>query len=419
MKKILIVDDDEGILTLLKNELLYLKNIKPYFAKSYKETMTLIREHKGDFHAAILELNMPDAKNGELLSLANAHKIPSVILTSSEDSNLKETILKKDIIDFIQKDGPLNIKYAVNAISRTLKNYDTTVLIVDDSKMYRQIVSDTLNKIHINVLEACNGQEALDILGSNNHISLVLTDYEMPKLNGLELIFKIREKYTKDKLGVIAISSADEQDIITKFLKYGANDFIHKPFTYNEVVTRVNSNLELLDLFQSIKDMANKDFLTGAYNRRFFFEAGEVIYLKAKRKDSSLAVAMIDIDKFKNINDTYGHDVGDIAIKEIKKVLDESLRASDLMARFGGEEFCILLENITIENIEILFEKIRQKFEKNIININDLTISYTVSIGIYYGASASLEDMIRLSDEALYKAKESGRNKVVIQAVEN
>ena len=191
---------------------------------------------------------------------------------------------------------------------------------------------------------------------------------------------------------------------------------MHKPSNHNEIVTRVNANLELLDLFSNIKDMANKDFLTGLYNRRFFFESGNAIYINAKRQNENLAVAMVDIDLFKKINDTYGHDIGDIAIKEVKKILTHHLRKSDLVARFGGEEFCILLHDISLENIEKLFEKVRVSFENNIIKTNGVEISYTVSIGVYYGLSDSLESLINLSDESLYEAKETGRNKVIIKS---
>jgi len=126
---------------------------------------------------------------------------------------------------------------------------------------------------------------------------------------------------------------------------------------------------------------------------------------------------MIDIDKFKNINDTYGHNVGDYAIKEIKNILDTSLRGSDLVARFGGEEFCIVLEEINLVNLTVLFEKIRAAFEVNIIHIDALEISYTVSIGVCFGLLDSLEAMVNMSDEALYEAKTTGRNKVIIKEV--
>ena len=125
---------------------------------------------------------------------------------------------------------------------------------------------------------------------------------------------------------------------------------------------------------------------------------------------------MLDIDKFKNINDTYGHDVGDIAIKEIKRILDETLRESDLVARFGGEEFCIVLEEITLEDTKALFERIRKRFEDNVIEIKDTKISYTVSFGVAYGMDTSLEEMVKLSDHALYYAKENGRNQVRIDS---
>ena len=417
MKKVLVVDDSKTVLNMLKIEIEKHNDIEPYFAEDYKQTVRLLREHQGKFHAALLDLNLPDAPNGEVVGLANSHNIPTVVLTGKVDDKTQENLLKKDVIDVILKNDPASIKFAVKAISRTLKNYDTTVLLVDDSKVYRSILIKSLEKIKLNVIQATNGEEALNILeDSANNITLVITDYEMPKMNGLELTFKIREKFKKDQLGIIVISSAEEQNVVSKFLQFGANDFINKPFTDNDIVTRVNSNLELLDLFGQIKDMANKDFLTGAYNRRYFFDSGESIYGKNKRKKSSLAVAMIDIDKFKNINDTYGHDIGDIAIQEVKKILDKNLRTSDLMARFGGEEFCILLEDITLENAKLLFEKIRKKFEENVIDADGTNISYTVSTGIYFGFADSLEEMIRLSDEALYTAKESGRNRVEIKA---
>jgi len=416
MKKVLIVDDSQTVLSMLKLELRKHNYIEPYFAKSYEEASHLLRKHNGDFHAALLDLHLPDAPDAEIVSLANSHKIPSIVLTGRVDEKVQESLNKSEVLNVILKNDPSSIKFAIQDISRTLKNYDTNVLVVDDSKLYRDVLSKSLKKTKLNTFQAKDGQEALEILADKSkNISLVITDYEMPRLNGLDLTIKIREEYNKDQLAIIAISSLEAKDIVNKFLKFGANDFITKPFSDTEIVTRINSNLELLDLFGRIKDMANKDFLTGAYNRRYFFDSGASIYNKNKRKDANMAVAMLDIDKFKNINDTYGHDIGDIAIKEVKKILDKTLRSSDLMARFGGEEFCVLLEDISLQDTEVVFEKIKEKFEKNTIEIANTTISYTVSIGIYYGISDSLDEMIRLSDEALYIAKESGRNRVEIK----
>ena len=416
MKRVLVVDDSKTILSQIEFELKSLCSVEIIFADSYKSAMKKIREFHGEFHAAILDLNLPDAPNGEVVSLANAHNIPSVVLTGSLSQEVKKNIQKKEILAYVLKNTKQSIRLALKFIQRALRNYDTNILVVDDSKLYRNILSKLLKDMNINVFEAEDAQKALTFLETTKEkISLVLTDFEMPGMNGLELTIKIREEYNKNDLGIIALSTVDDQNIISDLLRFGANDFINKPFNKNEVSIRINSNLELLDLFTQITDMANKDFLTGAYNRRYFYDSGEAIFLKARRKKEPLAVAMLDIDKFKNINDTYGHDIGDVAIKEIKKILDKTLRASDLMARFGGEEFCIVLEDITKENVATLFEKIRLEFEKNVIKINNLEIKYTVSFGIAYGLEDSLEEMVKLSDDALYDSKENGRNRITIK----
>ena len=416
MKKVLVVDDSKTILTLLEIELRKFQDIDLYFAEDYKSAMKLIRMHQGNFHAAILDLNLPDAPNGEVVKLANQNNIPSIVLSGTINEDLKSSIMQRDIIDFILKSDTSSVKFAASSVNRILKNYDAQVLIVDDSKTYRLTLRESMQKIHLNILEAKDGVEALAVLERNPNISLILTDYEMPNLNGLDLTIKIRERYNKDQISIIAISSISEQDTITKFLRFGANDFIHKPFSHNEIVTRVNSNLETIDLFSQIKDMANKDFLTGMFNRRYFFDSGSSIFHKNKRKKSSIAVAMIDIDKFKNINDTYGHDVGDDAIKEVSKILQSNLRASDLIARFGGEEFCIVLEEITSEHVEYIFENIRNAFEHNNFTSYGHEISYTVSIGVCYGLKDSLDLMVKASDEALYDAKANGRNQVALKS---
>ena len=416
MRKVLFVEDSSTILALIKLELRKHPYIEPYFATSYKEAMHLIRKNGGNFHAALLDLTLPDSKDGDVVKLALSHNIPSIVLSATLDKLLKDTILKMDIIDFVIKDDPGSIEFALKSIARVLTNYDKTVLVVDDSKTYRTVISNALKKINLNILEAQNGKEALEVLEKNKQISLIVTDLEMPVMDGLELTLNIRKKYKKDQISIIAISSVQNQESTTKFLKFGANDFIHKPFSDNEIITRINSNIELLELFSQIRDMANKDFLTGMFNRRYFFDNGESILEKNIRKNTDITVAMVDIDKFKNINDTYGHDIGDIAIKEVANILEKNLRKSDLVARFGGEEFCILLEDISLEEVNNLFEKIRESFQNNVINIETTTLSYTVSTGIYYGIGDNLDNMVKSADEALYDSKENGRNRVTVKS---
>ena len=415
MKTILLVDDSKTIIEQLEQGIKRnLKDINVLTAYSYKEAVKHILQ-SDKIHLAILDLNLPDAKEGDIVDFAISKDIPSIVLTGLVNDNLKKFILEKDVIDFYNKQDIKNINQLVSKIDRSLKNYDCNVLVVDDSATQMSVSLETLNNMHINSQKASDGQKALEIIqNSDIKFDLVLTDYNMPNMDGMELTIKLREKYNKDQLGIIVLSANEQPDIATEFLKMGANDFINKPYTKTEFITRVNTNLELLDLFQQTKDLANKDFLTGSYNRRFFFESGEAVFDRALRSDKPLTVAMFDIDKFKNINDTYGHDVGDEAIKEIARVLNENLRNSDLIARFGGEEFCVLLEDIELDDVKDLFEKIRFAFEMNVLVVGDIELQFTTSIGICYGMEATLEDMIKRADEGLYYCKENGRNQVHI-----
>ena len=416
MKTILLVDDNLLILNMLKNQLEeVMLDIEILTAETYKEAIKYILNKDIMIHLAILDIHLPDAQDGELIEYATRKDIPTIAITGSIDDKTKDAIMKFDIVDYVTKNNIASIRHVTNSAKRILNNYDTNILIVDDSVLQLKIIYDILKKLKLNVTTAKDGEEAYDILNnSKTNFSLVLTDYNMPKMDGMELTLKIREKHHKGELGVIVISDSKEIDISTKFLKIGANDFINKPYSQAEVSIRINSNLDILELFTAERDRANKDYLTKAYNRRYFFEVGEDIFKKALKSKKDIAVAMIDIDKFKNINDTYGHNIGDIAIKEIVKVLNCNLREKDLMARFGGEEFCILFENIEFDELVKLLEKIRLAFENNIIIAGKHTIKYTVSIGAYYGLKDSLDDMINVSDEGLYYCKENGRNQVKI-----
>jgi len=415
-KTVLIVDDDPIILDMLEEKLNNkIKNINILKALTYKEGMKHILTKNQTISVAILDLNLPDVEDGALVEFARKKEIPTIVLTGTMDENLKQTLLGNNILDYIVKGGKKGINHAVNSVDRVLKNYDINILVVDDSTIQLSMAVTILEKTKFNVTTATNGLEAYGILhNSEKKFSLVLTDFNMPKMDGMDLTLKIREEYDKDELGVIVLSANETPEISSQFISIGANDFINKPYSEIEVITRINSNLELLELFEKTKDMANKDFMTGAYNRRFFFDSGEAIFEKAKRDKKDLVVAMFDIDKFKNINDTYGHDVGDVAICEVANILNENLRDSDLMARFGGEEFCVLLENISLEDVEILFEKIRVVFEDNIIKTNGLEIKFTTSIGICYGLEDNLEAMIKKSDDGLYYCKNNGRNQIAI-----
>lgn len=413
MDNILIVEDSKSIIESLQNHIEDL-GYHCVIAKSYKECAEKLLEFKGNFRVALLDLGLPDAPNGEVVDFVTKFNIPSIVLTGTKLEQYEEKFRNKNIVDYVIKEGNFSIRYAVSLVKRIIANSEIDILVVDDSKSFLFKVDELLKRYKLNTHIAYNGEEAFRILESNQKIKLVLTDYHMPKMNGLELTKKIRKKYNKDELAIIVTSADDNHKAASKFLKYGANDYIYKTFTTEEFYTRLNSNLEILELFTDVRNKANKDYLTGMYNRRYLFDYGEDLFQRAlHKKNDSFCVAIIDIDKFKNINDTWGHDIGDIAIKEVPTILSQCIEDNSLIARLGGEEFCIILKDRNIDEIKELFEKVRATFENNIIKTKKCDLSFTISIGVCTTLEYSLTKMINHADNALYKAKETGRNKVV------
>jgi len=421
MKNILLIEDNKATANLLVQEIRYqIPDVNVLISYTYKEALKYILDKSIKIDFAIIDLNLPDVEDGEIVKLVLSKGIKSIVYSAALNQDLILDILQDGIIAFIEKGGKTSINSLIRHLKTSLKTNEINILIVDDSIVQLNLLKDIVEEIGFNVYVSKDGLEGYKFLETHPEIkfSLVLTDYNMPNVDGVEFTLKLRKKYTIEELGIIVLSGSDLEDISTKFLKIGANDFINKPYKKIEIKTKINTALESLSLFEEIRDMANKDFLTGAYNRRFFYDSGTAIFLKAKREKRDICIAMLDIDKFKNINDTYGHDIGDVAIKEVSRILNQILRKSDLMARFGGEEFCVLLENISLEDTTHLFEKIRDTFEKNIFTIADIEVQFTVSIGVFYGIQNTLDDMIKIADNGLYFCKQNGRNQVAINKLE-
>ena len=408
--KILIIDDSLSICNTLKSLIESDIDINILIAKSLKESAQIILKEKGVFDVILADLGLPDAPNGEVIDFLSKFSIPIVVLTGTDNIDIENKFRNKNIVDYIIKDGISALNYATLIVKRIILNKDVKVLVVDDSKSFVQKSVDLLNRYKINALCAFDGEEALEVLKANKDIKIVLTDYLMPKLDGLELTKKIRRNYQKDELSIIVTSNDTSKRIPAKFLKYGANDFLYKGFSNEEFFARINSNIEIIELFDEIKNKANKDHLTGLYNRRYLFNIGNEIYNDCKTNNKVFAIAILDIDNFKRINDTYGHDIGDIALKEVAVILNKNISSNGLISRLGGEEFCICFYNRNEDEVKELLEYIRKDFEKNVIEIKDIQLKYTISIGCSFDFGINIDEMIKNADEYLYEAKKDGRN---------
>ncbi len=409
-ERILLVEDNKALSKLIAKKMSESLDMEIIQAYSFKEAEEILEEND-DFFIALLDLNLPDAPDGEIVDFVLSQGIPSIVLTGSIDDELREQMLSKNIIDYVYKGNIDDVNYIFYVISRLTRNRDIKVMVVDDSRAIRAKMKDILQKQMFKVFVAAHGEEALNYLNENPDIKLIVTDFNMPVIDGMELTKEIRKKYNKNELIIISLTGSNDHSISAKFLKIGANDFINKPFSNEEFICRINNALEAKEYLEKMTNLANLDFLTALYNRRYFFKNINSI-IKAKKP---YAIAMIDIDNFKQINDTYGHDMGDTVIKHLAFQIKNSIKGSDMAARFGGEEFCIALKNVNEKNAIGFFLKLNKLIAKESAKYKNQQINYTVSIGLTTcDKYKDINTLIKEADEALYKAKNSGKNRVEI-----
>lgn len=413
MARVLVVEDSRTFAAMLSRRITEEMGHEVVLANS-KAMATEILDRDTDFFVALLDLNLPDAPSGEVVDMVLERGIPSIVFTGEMDDKLRDQFWAKRIVDYVLKQNMDNVAYMLSLVERLNRNPTIKVLVVDDSHSTRYVVGELLRAHRYHVLEAEDGPTALAIMKEHPDLRLVIADYNMPKMNGSELVRAIRRDHAKDQLAIIGISGTDRAGLSARFLKSGANDFLHKPFLTEEFYTRVTQNVELLEYIGQIKELAEKDYLTKLYNRRYVFSTGPKLLAAQMRRGLGAVLAMLDIDRFKAVNDTYGHDAGDAVLRQMAALLTARFRSSDIISRFGGEEFCVLATDMTPADAPAVFEDLRKAFETSPVSFGGKSIPYTVSIGLCLRPMATLEEMIKAADQALYAAKHAGRNRVVV-----
>ena len=294
------------------------------------------------------------------------------------------------------------------------------IVVADDSPIYRKLVENVLNQDGYNVLFASNGREAFEMLVEHQP-RLVVTDWEMPDTSGIELCRKIREEpdcYTY----IILLTSNTDKDQVVEGLAAGADDYLTKPFHAGELLARVRVGRRVVELHQQIQaknlllqELALTDSLTGLPNRRAIEDWATRELNGAGRHGFAFWVAVADLDHFKNVNDTYGHEAGDVVLKRFGELLRANTRASNMCGRIGGEEFVLGFTHVERQGIQIAVERIRQKLEAERLTFGEHVIRVTASFGIagFQGCnSPKLDELLRSADAALYTAKAKGRNRL-------
>ncbi|NWF66614.1 MAG: response regulator [Campylobacterales bacterium] len=254
MYKVLVVEDSKTIAKALAMKLIK-HGFEPHMFYSYEDVKLELTD-ENQYFAAILDLTLPDATNGEVVDLVLKYKIPSIVLTAVLDDEIYEFMTNKNIIDYVIKNREEDLDYTVSIVDKISKYIGKKVLIVDDSALSRTVLKNHLKLLLFDVYSAKDGKDALEFLENNRDVIMVVTDYHMPIMDGFELTLNIRKKYSKEELVIIAVTSHGSYEVTAKFLKYGANGYINKPFTKEEFNYTINNSLEIV---QALKD--NKKYL--------------------------------------------------------------------------------------------------------------------------------------------------------------
>ena len=295
------------------------------------------------------------------------------------------------------------------------------ILSVEDNDLdFRKIKAALESQELIRIAHAHDSGDALEMLKLQS-FDLIFLDYALPSSTALDFMRLMDEKDLD--VPMVVITGKGDEMIASQVVQAGAYDYLPKSRISRKSLTRIINNAlekfrmknEIKQAMEKMAELSTKDELTGIYNRRYFLEFAEREVSGAVRYGKDLTLCMLDLDFFKKINDSYGHAAGDVVLKETARLLRESIRQYDMLCRYGGEEFAVIMPNTCLADAEAFCERLRKKIEKSPVRFDSKEIQFTVSFGLaQFSAEVgeSFADLIRRADEGLYEAKKGGRNRV-------
>ncbi len=310
-----------------------------------------------------------------------------------------------------------------------------TILVVDDTPANLLLLTQLLSAQAYDVRPVTQGSQAVETARSIKP-DLILLDIRMPGVDGYAVCQQLKADPTTQHIPVIFVSALDDTEDKVRAFQYGGVDYVTKPFQSAEVLARVRTHLELArvraelaranaelaqkndelrNALEREREMARIDWLTGVFNRSHLFTLATQEFFVAQRYDQPLSICMFDIDHFKQINDRYGHLIGDQVLRVVAQTARHQIRAADSLGRFGGEEFIILLPNTRVTAGVMLAERLRAALAELRVSTAKGEISVTISAGVAerLPADETIDRVIDRADQALYAAKQQGRNCVV------
>jgi two-component system cell cycle response regulator len=289
------------------------------------------------------------------------------------------------------------------------------ILLADDEDVARFRLEALLSKGGYEVTAVKDGAAAWEALQEPDAPPLAIIDWVMPGMTGVELCQKLRASPGGAYVYVIMLTAKGEKSDIVAGMDAGADDYLSKPFDMEELRVRLRAGERILTLQEQLRVQATRDALTGVLNRGTIFDLMERYLAQSVREKTPLAVILVDLDHFKQVNDTHGHQIGDAVLREAAKRLGVPMRAYDALGRYGGEEFLIVLPKCTTENAREVAERVRTSLASASVETPTGALAVRASMGVASTENAalgSIEALVQAADEALYRAKRAGRDRV-------
>ncbi|AJQ93316.1 response regulator [Gynuella sunshinyii] len=411
MSYVLLVDDSPVILKILRHLATRIDHHDAVAAASLSQAKQIYQQNPDSCFAAVVDLTLPDASSADIVDYFVNARVPTIVLTGNFDEKLQNQLIQKGIVDYVRKEGRYSYEYAIDLVNRLSRNLRTRVLVVEDSKAVRSHIRHLLQTQLFEVLEAGNGLEALKVLKQHPDIRLLITDYQMPEMDGFELVLTLRHKLDRQDMVIIGLSSTEEANTSTRFIKNGANDFLSKPFNSEEFHCRINRNMDNLYLLERVQAMAYEDDLTGLPNRRWFYEHAEPALALTNQHHKPFCLALLSLDDYQALNDAYGRDLGDQLLTFFALELRESF-PKQILARTGVEEFTIVFPGQDQEQCGELLNRFKQHIAVQAIEHGEEEIFITFTAGIASQPANSLDNFLLRANNCLLEAKRAGSNMI-------
>ncbi|MBA8667061.1 PleD family two-component system response regulator [Holosporaceae bacterium 'Namur'] len=451
--KILVVDDIVFNVKLLETKLKQ-EYYEVFVASNGVEAVKKAKELNPDI--ILMDVMMPEMDGIEATKIIkndpNTMHIPIIIVTALNAQEDKVNGLSAGADDFLTK--PINDHALITRIKSLLrlkfmmdelrarhvtsnqlgvgeeiiidesnKIEGAKVILVDDDVAQAKKIKEKLNSAGISVDTVTEEQETLSLAEKNNY-GLFIISTQLIDSDGLRLCSHIKNHDKLRGIPILIIVEEADEKTLTKGLEMGVNDYLLYPVESNELLARTTTQIKRKNYQDALREnyihnlsLSVIDQLTNLYNRRYFDIHIKNLVTNAASTGKNLSLIMLDIDHFKNINDTYGHQAGDVIIQEVARRILLGVRPADLSARYGGEEFVVILPDTKLEDAIKVSERIRQSVEMYpLTTVNSSEIKCTISLGVSaLSSDDSPENLLKRADQCLYKAKEGGRNRVVAE----